>query len=53
MTKKTLARDANHSIAAEQMKSLYDEYILAGFSEAQALELIKTILGVGIEHQQQ
>jgi pyrroline-5-carboxylate reductase len=36
-----IARNSNFVIVAEQMKALYDEFVQAGFSEAQALELVK------------
>jgi hypothetical protein len=39
-----IARNTDMVIAAESMKQLYDEYIRAGFSDKQALYLLRALM---------
>ncbi len=39
-----LARNADLAIGAEQLKAIFDEYVTAGFTREEALELIKTFI---------
>ncbi len=43
-----IARDANNVLAAEQLFALFKEYIKAGFTEKQALELILEAVNASI-----
>jgi len=39
-----LARNTEFAVGAEQMKQIFDEYLRAGFTEYQALELLKALI---------
>jgi len=47
----TICRNEEIRVGAESMKQLYDEYILAGFNDIQALELCKSLIAGGVKRE--